>query len=266
MLLAALVLQSLDTSFSKMDNLFLLGGLPRSGITVLATLLNQNPSLYVTTTSPFIELLWRNYSMWGDSSYEGELGTDKMQNLKLPFLNKLTNCFYSELTEAENVIDKRRQWQGVTNIAMYKEVYGKLPKIICPVRNIDEIIVSYMQIFKSNDIEWDYDALMKGNRFETSYLQLKETFESEYAECLHFVEYNDLVDDPQETLDGIYNFLELDSFKHSLNIEAIEKEANHSLAGLHTLRGVLGRDSTKSSDYLTTTQIDKYNKRIFWRN
>jgi sulfotransferase len=249
-----------------MVNLSLLGGLPRSGITVLSALLNQNPNLYVTTTSPFIELLWRNYSMWNDSTYDGELGTDKMQELKVPFLNKLTKFFYSELTDTKNVIDKRRQWQGITNIEMYKEVYGELPKIICPVRDIDEIIVSYMQIFKSNGVKWDYDALMKGNRFETSYYQLKETFESKYSECLYLVEYNDLVDKPQETLDGIYNFLGLDSFKHSLNIEATEKEANHNFIDLHTLRGVLGRDSTKIGEYLTDAQVANYNKQIFWRN
>jgi len=138
-----------------MNNLFLLGGLPRSGITVLSSLLNQNPNLYVTTTSPFIEILWRNYSIWDDSDYEGELGTDKMQNLKIPFLENITESFYSELTKVENIIDKRRQWQGITNIEMYKEIYGELPKIICPVRSIDEIIVSYMKIFKSNGIEWD---------------------------------------------------------------------------------------------------------------
>ena len=250
-----------------MDNLFLLGGLPRSGITVLSAVLNQNPSLYVTTTSPFIELLWRNYSMWGDSAYDSELGTDKMQNIKIPFLNKVTDSFYSELTKANNIIDKRRQWQGITNIEMYKEVYGGLPKIICPVRDIAEIIVSYMKIFESNGIEWDYDSLMKGgNRFETSYDQLKETFESEYAECLYLVEYNDLVDNPQKTLDGIYKFLGLDSFKHSLNIKAAENEADHKLTGLHILRSVLGKEVTKSSDYLTDTQINTYNQQIFWRN
>ena len=249
-----------------MNNLFLLGGLPRSGITVLSSLLNQNPNLYVTTTSPFIEILWRNYSIWDDSNYEGELGTDKMQNLKIPFLENITKSFYSELTKVENVIDKRRQWQGITNIEMYKEIYGELPKIICPVRSIDEIIVSYMKIFESNGIEWDYDKLMKSNRFETSYNQLKETFESEYAECLHLVEYNDLVDNSQETLDGIYNFLGLPSYNHSFNTKATEKESDHGLVGLHTLRPLLGRNTTKSKSYLTDVQIDKYKKQIFWRN
>ena len=249
-----------------MNNLFLLGGLPRSGITVLSSLLNQNPNLYVTTTSPFIEILWRSYSIWDDSDYEGELGTDKMQNLKIPFLKNITESFYSELTKVENIIDKRRQWQGITNIEMYKEIYGELPKIICPVRSIDEIIVSYMKIFKSNGIEWDYDKLMKNNRFETPFNQLKETFESEYAECLHLVEYNDLVDNSQKTLDGIYKFLGLPSFNHSLNTKATEKESDHGLAGLHTLKPVLGRNTTKSKSYLTDVQIDKYNKQIFWRN
>jgi sulfotransferase len=169
------------------------------------------------------------------------------------------------LTNVKNVIDKRRQWQGITNIKMYKEIYGELPKIICPVRNIDEIIVSYMKIFHSNGIEWDYDRLMKGNRFETSYEQLKETFESEYAECLYLVEYNDLVDNSQETLDGIYNFLGLPSYNHSLNTKATEEESDHDLFGLHTLKPTLRRNTTKIKSYLTDVQIDNYNKQIFWR-
>ena len=249
-----------------MNNLFLLGGLPRSGITVLSSLLNQNPDVYVTTSSPFIEVLWRNYSLWDDKGYELELNTANFQKMKVPFLNKVTESFYSELTESPTVIDKRRQWQSIPNIEMYKETYGMLPKIICPVRDVADIIVSYMQVFERSNIEWDYDKLMRDNKFEDSFYQLKEAFESEYSDCLHLVEYGDLVDKPQETLDGIYEFLEIDSFKHSFAIKTTEEEANHNLEGLHKLRPKLERSSIANSEYLSQQQITDYNKKIFWRN
>ncbi len=249
-----------------MDNLFLLGGLPRSGITVLSSLLNQNPNVYVTTTSPFVEILWRNFSLWNDDEYKCELSTDSFQSLKVPFLNKVTESFYSGLTEAPTVIDKRRQWQSPANIEMYKEVYGVLPKIICPVRDVADIIVSYMQVFERNGIMWNYGKLMKGNKFEHSFYQLKEAFESEFSDCLHLVEYNDLVDKPNETLDGIYKFLGMDSFKHSFDIKAHEKEANFNLDGLHDLRPKLARTNVPNSKYLSEKQINEYNKKIFWRS
>jgi len=248
-----------------MDNLFLLSGLPRSGITVLSALLNQNPSMYVTTTSPFVEVLWRNYSLWGDAAYESELDTSKMQNLKQPFLTKMTNAYFSELTKVENVIDKRRQWQSITNIEMYKSVYGKLPKIICPVRSVDEIIVSYMKVYENTGIVWDYDKLMKGNRFETSYYQLKEVIESEYAKCVHLVEYDDLVSKPIEIIDKIYKFLGIDKFNHTFDTIVLEDEGNHKLKDLHKLRKSLSKNDTNIKDYLSAEQIEKFSHWNFWR-
>jgi len=40
-----------------MNKLHMLAGLPRSGTTLLGAILNQNPKVYVTTTSPFVEIL-----------------------------------------------------------------------------------------------------------------------------------------------------------------------------------------------------------------
>lgn len=41
-----------------------LGGLPRSGSTVLASLLSQNPELYVSPTSPLLGLMYGAKHMW----------------------------------------------------------------------------------------------------------------------------------------------------------------------------------------------------------
>ena len=113
--------------------LFLLAGLPRSGSTLLGTLLNQNPNIYVPHTSSFVEDFMGN----------------KMQQIKIPFLKKLFQSYFSELTDKPIVIDKRRSWQTIENIKMYKEIFGKKPKIICTVRNLEEIIASYKSfIFK----------------------------------------------------------------------------------------------------------------------
>ena len=67
-----------------MNNLFLLSGLPRSGSTLLGTLLNQNPLIYTTHTSSFVEILYRNYSIWNDKNFAEDFAGDKMKNMKLP--------------------------------------------------------------------------------------------------------------------------------------------------------------------------------------
>ena len=67
-----------------MNNSVVFAGLPRSGITLLASMINKDKDIYVTTTSPFVELLWRNYSLWSGDDYAGELDTDNMRKLKIP--------------------------------------------------------------------------------------------------------------------------------------------------------------------------------------
>jgi len=249
------------------NKLHILAGLPRSGTTVLSALLNQNPELYTTTSSTFVEFLWRNYSMWECVGELDGLDTDKMRKLKIPFLKNIGNIFFNELTDKKIVIDKRRSWHYVNNIKMYEEIYGVKPKIICTVRDVSEIVASYMQIFENNEEKFIADeSLHRGQIFEVPFNNLKETFFSSYADCLHLVEYENLVNKPQETLNNIYKFLNIPSYKHTFtNIKVIEQEGDHSWENLHTIRPTLSKKVRDKNKYLTNYQIKKYNDRIFWR-
>jgi len=118
-----------------MNNLFFLAGLPRSGSLLLGTLLNQNPSIYTTPTSSFVELLYRNYTLWNEENFAEDFAGDKMKNIKVPYLQEITKAYFKQQTSKSVIIDKRRQWHTIENITMYKEIFNKDPKIICPVRN-----------------------------------------------------------------------------------------------------------------------------------
>ena len=131
-----------------MDNSVVFAGLPRSGITLLASMLNKDKDIYVTTSSPFVELLWRNYSIWSEDSYASELDTDNMRKLKIPFLQGLTELYYSQLTSKPVIIDKQRRWQDIINIEMYRDIFGVLPKIICPIRRVVDIVASWKFLYK----------------------------------------------------------------------------------------------------------------------
>jgi len=243
--------------------MFLLGGLPRSGTTLLSALLNQNPDIYVTTTSPFVEILWRNHLVWKE---ENTVGTHNIQEAKIPFLRKLTDAYYSELTDKPIIIDKRRHWQSITNIEVYKKVFGNLPKIICPVRSVDEIIASYIKMYKKNKLEFEYDTEMYDGKFELPYRQLKDCFESGYKDCFLLVEYDDLVDDTANTLGRIYKFMELPEYGHNLNyVYSSEPEANYGINGLHDIRNTIGKSSNDSRKILTKEQFNKFHTWNFWR-
>ena len=187
-----------------MDTLCFLSGLPRSGSTWLASILNQNPDVYVTPQSPFVEILWRNYSIWNDIHSDENMASDKIRNMKIPYLRDLTTLYYKHLTDCSIVIDKRPSWQTITNIEMYKNIFGKLPKIICAVRNVEEIAASFDFLFRNNGKDWHVDD-MKEVLLQNC-LSLKSTFNSQYKECLLFVDYENLVNDTPKEENAVIDF------------------------------------------------------------
>lgn len=241
----------------------MLGGLPRSGITLLSSILNQNPIIYVTTSSPFVEILWRTFNVWEEDT---DVGTHNIQESRTPFLRKLPYAYYSELTDKPIIIDKRRQWQGVTNIELYEKSFGVLPKIICPVRSCEDIVASYVNIYKKNNIEFDYDKELTGNRFEICYNQLKDAFNSGYRDCFLLVEYNDLVEKTEAVLEQIYKFIDIPLYEHNLDyVFTTEPEANHGINGLHDIRHVIEKSTTNSCRVLGDEQFSKFQDWNFWR-
>jgi len=250
-----------------MNKLHLLAGLPRTGTTVLGAILNQNPEMYVSTTSSFVELLWRNYSLWYDEKEIPCLDTQAIKRMKHEYLRNVGNIWFKNLTEKNIVIDKRRIWHSIPNIKMYKEIYGVKPKIICTVRDIAEIVVSFMKVFEANDELFVHHKSLNGEMYGVVYDRLKETFfDSYFTECIHIVEYNDICNNTEKTLKNIYKFLEIEPYKHDLkNIEVFEQEGNHHFKNLHDIKGTLNPSETNLLDYLTPHEIDKYNADIFWK-
>jgi sulfotransferase len=246
---------------------FLLAGLPRSGITVLASLLNQNNDIYTTTTSSFVELLWRSYNIWDEKDYKYSFDTEKLQRAKIPFLNKITKAYFSCLTTKPVVIDKCRSWHSIENIKLYINVYGRRPKIICPVRSIKDIVISYADLYKSNNPKWNgWEDLnwLSGNNFESSYAELKETYNSEFRDCLLLVDYEDLVTTPEKVMDKIYSFLEIPVVTHDfMGVSVAEVESDWGQAGLHKIRNKISKQ--KSGTVIPSNLIETFSKMNFWR-
>lgn len=250
-----------------MNRLYFFSGLPRSGSTWLASILSQNPDIYVTPQSPFVEILWRNYSMWNDIDSDEPMASDKMKDIKISYLRKLTKVFYSELTDRPIVIDRRAAWQTITNIEMYKNIFGKLPKIICTVRNVEEIAASFVVLFRNNGKHWHSDE-MKDVCFRNC-LSLKATFNSEYKKCLLFVDYNDLVNDTPNELERIYKFIDVPSYTHkldSVNVDVSYKKVEDmfGLKGMHMVKKGVTKSKTIPEDFFGEEELSYYRNLTFW--
>jgi hypothetical protein len=113
------------------------------------------------------------------------------------------------------------------------------------------------------------ELLMSPNGdIDKSLLSLASAFYPENKGMFHIVEYRDLVSKPEETMNGIYDFLEMPHYSHNFNkIEKLEKDDDEVLGlpkNLHDIKKSLSKSST-DTDILSDYIKHKYSNMEFWR-
>jgi sulfotransferase len=122
-----------------MKKIYFLAGLPRSGSTVLAALLQQHPEMHTTATSGLLDILVGTLKGWKDSFSQKSNTQDK--ELQEKEIQKILRNIC--LTKYENIdksiiLDKARGWASDVNMRTMYNVLGHKPKIIATVRNVEE--------------------------------------------------------------------------------------------------------------------------------
>lgn len=261
-----------------------LAGLPRSGNTLLSAILNQNPDIYSTPLSPLPTLMWE----YGRSCFYMEQTNRNVENKDRAdkFLSSFISNFYADVKQSI-IIDRDKDWGTPNNLTLIKKYITPTPKIIFTVRDILEIIASFIRMNPDylinaaidssayiNNYRSTQDALAEylmasNGDIDKALLSLASAFYSENKGIFHIVEYNDLVLKPEKTMSGIYKFLELPDYKHDFNsIEKVESD-NDAVLGLpedlHNVRKSLSNSST-STDILSDYIKHKYSNMEFWRD
>ena len=151
---------------------------------------------------------------------------------------------------------------------MYIDIFSELQKIICPVRNVEEIVASFSNLFKENSREFSPESNLKGNVFSDTYYQLKATYDSMYRDCLHIVDYDDLVGDTDLEVEKIYNFLNVRP--HKSDYESVEGnpaykdiDTAYDLIGMHNIKSGVQKSGTNSEDVLSKDQLNIFKELTF---
>ena len=116
-----------------------MAGLPRSGSTLLKSLIDQNPNIHTEPVSSVMELMYHTEQYFKTS--EQYQGYPKPQNAHKIISSFIENQYYER--EEEIIIDHCRAWPN--NIERIKTYITPNPKIICPVRDVVEVLTSLSQ-------------------------------------------------------------------------------------------------------------------------
>jgi sulfotransferase len=256
-----------------------MAGLPRSGSTVLSAILNQNPEVY---SSPQTDLIGMLYNLEREiptyESYRAGLFYDGYMSV----LKGMADNFYAHI-EKPVIIDKNRGWGTPYNfneLSSYLNVDGK---VILTMRPILEVLASFVKVIRASEkitkqvqhfnpnlwvssyrdqTEAIVDNLMQPNgEIDRAIFSIANLLKN-HRDRVYIVWFDDLLDAPQETLNGIYDFLGLKNFKHDFsNIVPVDEQDDltaFGIAGFHDVKKKLARPKTDPSELLSEYTIQKY--------
>lgn len=266
-----------------MKKFFFISGLPRSGSTLLCNILAQNEDLFVSkATSGCHDVLFGVRNQWDkliEHQAEG-VNHDQLRSV----LSAILNSYHP--TDKSLIIDKGRGWLSLTEMVEF--ITGQVPKIIVPVRNISEILSSFEKLWRKSTgfSQWNFEQsdyfkaqtvegrcdiwASAGQPVGLAYNRVKDVISRGYKDKLLFVEFDHLTTYPEQTLNMVYNYLELPYYKHDFNnVEQVTKEDDegvHRIPGLHTIRPKVVPVPYDSDKILGSFLVQKYNNLELWRN
>ena len=247
-----------------------LSGLPRSGSTVLAALLNQNPNVYVTPTSPMLDLLVKNQDAWHESPSVKANPTPQQ-------LTDVTRAMIGAMWEHRSepiIIDKNRGWgknMPASTILFQREI-----KMIATTRDLPSIMASWLTLLRKNpNGHMDGTLVHRGmaatdeNRMgEMWFNMVKDCMESlqqakiDAADRLMLIDYDQLISDPYTVLQEIESFLDLPRFQYDIHNIKSETEDDDmlawGLAGMHSIRPRLEKTASDPREILGDMLYDRF--------
>lgn len=225
-----------------MKTYYFISGLPRSGSTLLSSILKQNPDFYADISSPLLMIIEDTIRVFSECENSSNINQER----RIKTIQSLFEGYYSQ--QSQNIIfDTSRSW--TRNTSLLSQVFPNT-KLLCCVRNIDEIINSFEKLWTHNSLYYKQvnDFTYSLNIFERSdeifnrsivphYSSLKEgVFKN--PEMIYFVEYETLCKTPENTMKDIYRFLEQSYYFHDFENLEYSNETFDSVCNLKNLHTV----------------------------
>ena len=231
--------------------LFFLLAMPRSGNTLLASLLNQNPNMACTGKSLMPFIIENLLSLKKIDVFENFPDHNSLDNV----IENVFDNYYGKWPQSV-IIDRSPVMCQNYFLAIQK--YLKHPfKCIVLLRDVMDILASYMKWYTENpdafvnkhgsNDEEKLNMLMNNQGDILRELDSIKT-SAKYPDICYYVKYNDLVANPEKELKTIYKFIEEPYYPHSfkdlkqINLNGISY--NDSIVGknMHKVRSVVRKE------------------------
>lgn len=253
-----------------------IAGLPRSGSTLLAALLGQNPSILASgpgASSSVFANLYRQLS--GHGELQNILTHAQQADL---LRASLLSCYQQmQSPDHQILMDTGRSWP------LYAEQLVHLfPKcsFILLVRNLPSIVSSLERVRRNSPLQQSIlfqpgqtleeriGTLLAPNALLGGSLKaIKDILLGPNSDRVLLLEYDVLLDDPEGVLSCLYDFIRRPRFSHDfdnfeLSVEPLDRFLKSP--NLHTVHGPLRR--LNNENLIPDYAVSKLSKLEFWRS
>ena len=234
-------------------------GFPRSGNTLLTSILNQNSDIFSTGLSSLPDIFYRLILMTGES--EAYLTSPSPDNLHSLFENAFESYYKNR---EEKYIIERSSWISPYSFPLLNDYCPNEVKIVLLVRSLKDIVESYLNICKNSpgfyinqeylnidpttlyksELEEKVDIIFrKEDWVDRTLYSIKWLIDNELTDNIRILDYDDLVKNPEECIDALYEYYGIPKFTHDFkNLKQVFSygieytDMSHLKADLHTIR------------------------------
>ena len=190
-----------------MKNITFLTGLPRAGNTLFASLLNQNKNITTTPNSIVADLLHESFKCKHNVTYQN-FPDEKSMDL---YCEKIIPTYY-ESFKSDFIID-RGPWGSPGNLMLLYKYLKQPLKFIVLTRPLIDVLVSFVAIqkIKKKDCEKHIKKMLDNKHIlGLSIWSIQNLINESQVDKdlkLHFVNYENLVKQPEKEIKQVCKFI-----------------------------------------------------------
>ncbi|MEM8840187.1 MAG: tetratricopeptide repeat protein [Pseudomonadota bacterium] len=181
-------------------------GFPRSGTTLLDTILRSHPLVRVVEEQPLIARVRDHLGRAPTPECLAALGEAELDALRAVYTAAL-DAHLGPAPEGVLTIDKLPL--NIVNAGVINRLFPRAPILLALRHPCDCVLSCLMQNFQLNDAMMHFTGLESTARLYASAMALWEAYDAALPLCTHQIRYEDLVGDFQGTLDSLLHALDL---------------------------------------------------------
>ena len=233
----------------KNKKLFFLVALPRSGNTLFASIINQNPEIAATPNSITLEIMKDLFLLKETDVFQNYPDHRSLDNI----LDIVYDNYYKDWPQ--RIIIDRGPVMTPGNFALMQKYFKRPFKCIVLLRDLMDVLASYIKWYTENPDAFVNKYNLKNDEEKLSMIMntkgavakdleaIKNSYN--YPGLCHYVKYDDLVVQPKKEFEKIYQFLGEPYFNHKfedlqqVKVNGIKYDDTIVGKNMHNIRSVV---------------------------